>query len=125
MKSALICIGIPYRGFERKGARVRIINFRVTTRLQSKSNLELAVGLSRAPAWATQVPGPLEQGPCPSSLVGGPISSHFETSSIGPRIPFSRPKMVPENAWWPQFCEETAPCGRKLALSQTASVHEF
>ena len=27
-----------YRGFVRKGARVRIINFRDTTRLQSKSN---------------------------------------------------------------------------------------
>ena len=27
-----------YRGFVREGARVRIITFRVTTRLQSKSN---------------------------------------------------------------------------------------
>ena len=27
-----------YRGFKRKGARVRIITFRDTTRLQSKSN---------------------------------------------------------------------------------------
>jgi hypothetical protein len=29
---------LHYRGFVRKGARVRIITFRVTTRLQSKSN---------------------------------------------------------------------------------------
>jgi hypothetical protein len=29
---------VPYTGFARKGARVRIITFRVTTRLQSKSN---------------------------------------------------------------------------------------
>ena len=30
--------GCIHRGFERKGARVRIITFRVTTRLRSKSN---------------------------------------------------------------------------------------
>jgi hypothetical protein len=29
---------LTYRGFVRQGARVRIITFRVTTRLQSKSN---------------------------------------------------------------------------------------
>jgi hypothetical protein len=41
----LTCSGFPtvsrdvlYRGFIRKGARVRIITFRVTTKLQSKSN---------------------------------------------------------------------------------------
>ena len=57
--------------------------------------------------------------PLHGSLVGGP-KVIFEISSIGPRIPFSRPKMFPENAWWPHFCEETAPCGRKSACSPTA-----
>ena len=59
-----------------------------------------------------------------SSLVGGP-KVIFEISSIGPRIPFSRPKMSPENAWWPHFCEETAPCGRKSAVSPTACARGY
>jgi hypothetical protein len=58
------------------------------------------------------------------SLVGGP-KVIFEISSIGPRIPFSRPKMCPENAWWRHFCEETAPCGRKSAFLPTACVREY
>ena len=59
-----------------------------------------------------------------ASLVGRP-KVIFEISSIGPRIPFSRPKMSPENAWWRHFCEETAPCGRKSAFLPTACVREY
>ena len=33
--------------------------------------------------------------------------------------------MSPENAWWPHVCEETAPCGRKSAVSPTACVRGY
>jgi hypothetical protein len=46
-------------------------------------------------------------------------------SSIGPRIPFARPRIRPEKAWWYHSCEDTAPCGRKSTFLPTTAVRQL
>jgi hypothetical protein len=58
------------------------------------------------------------------SLVGGPGAiSKFQAYDLA--YFFSRPKIRPEKARWPQFCEETAACGHKWKFLPTTVVRHI